>query len=185
MRIGHRISISLLWRNKRELRLSVSEMHGTDVLEFHHCVSSAANEQRGIHSLKEVQTPRPPSNISEVRLGSIEVCLYGAEACIVEPQGHVVCEWFQTTGEDSCRCRLCRCWLSVQVRPPNESFEKCVLTLPCRRIFLPRDNQVLTLVLGGESTPLVIFDPQGGDLRVVGATRYPSSKDGSKRVGKG
>ena len=48
-----------------------------------------------------------------------------------------------------------------------------------RRIFLPKDNQVLTLVLGGESAlQCAIFNPRNHGSQTVGMNRYPSSEDG-------
>ena len=69
----------------------------------------------------------------------------------VESQGHVVCEQLQATGKNPRRCRICCCWLSVQVGHSGEPFRDKVFDVPFHRIFLPKDNQVLTLVLGGKS----------------------------------
>ena len=65
-----------------------------------------------------------------------------------------------------------------------ESLENDLLTIHFHRIFLPKDNQVLTLVLGGElaSCPLERLGLTNDRVTVI---RDPSSKDSSKCIGKG
>ena len=74
----------------------------------------------------------------------------GACPRLVESSGYVVFEQFQATGKNTRCCRVCRRWLAIQVRVIDNPLRTKFLTVPSHRIFLPRDNQVLTLVLGGE-----------------------------------
>ncbi|KAF9793381.1 transcription factor [Thelephora terrestris] len=78
---------------------------------------AAASEQRGIHSQKEVQPPKPPSNISE--------------------SSHRATSFLNS--------------FKRQGRTPG--VVEYVAAGSRFKVFLPRDNQVLTLVLGGIRAP--------------------------------
>ena len=125
-------------------------IHVLTLLDF--ILYSAVADARGIHSGKDIPAPKHPLNISEVLQPDIWLRLYLLLTILIHKTSTRATQFLNGFK------RLGRIAAVVDYVAAGSRF-KCVnFLMPlmtsvhlCRRIFLPKDNQTLTLVLGGTS----------------------------------